>query len=149
MAMVTAVTDDTLAVANRLRPLLLHLNRHLRREARAQGITPGKVSLLSAIEDHAGIGVGDLAAREGMSSPSISVQIDQLAAAGYVRRVRDAAGDRRRVGLEVTSAGSKLLRTVRSRRTAWLARRLRDLSPEQRGEIAGALDALAALVGHR
>lgn len=145
----TTSSPAALDVANRLRPVLLHINRHLRREAQSQGISPGQISMLAAIEMHPGIGVGDLATREGMSAPSVSVQIDRLEAAGYVTRVREGKGDRRRVGLQVTPAGSKLLRTVRSRRTAWLAARLEQLTDTDRERIAAAVDALAGLVSQR
>lgn len=140
---------EALAVANRLRPVLLHLNRHLRREAQTQGTSAGQISLLASIEQHAGIGVGELAAREGLSAPSVSNAVDRLQEGGYVTRVRETAGDRRRVGLAATRKGSALLRRVRSRRTAWLAARLQALDAEQRRRIADAVDALSALVSQR
>ena len=116
MSLATA-PETSVDLANRLRPVLLHINRHLRREAHAQGISPGQISMLSAICDRPGIGVAELAAREGMSSPSVSVHLDRLEAAGFVTRLREEDGDRRRVGLTVTPKGSRVLRTVRSRRT--------------------------------
>jgi DNA-binding MarR family transcriptional regulator len=133
-------------VADRLRPVLLHINRHLRREAQAHGISAGQISMLSAVRDHPGIGVADLAAREGMSSPSVTTHIDRLEAAGYVTRLRETDGDRRRVGLTITTTGTRLLRSVRSRRTAWLASRLEALDGSQREAIAAAIEPLAALV---
>jgi hypothetical protein len=62
----TAVSADPLDVANRLRPVLLHLVRHLRRETHALGITGGQASLLAGIHNTPGIGINELAAREGM-----------------------------------------------------------------------------------
>lgn len=144
-----SATPEALDVANRLRPVLLHINRHLRREAQSQGISAGQLSMLAAIEMHPGIGVGDLATTEGMSAPSVSGHIDRLEAAGYVTRVREGGGDRRRVGLAVTAAGSKILRAVRRRRTAWLAARLEQLTDDERARIAAALDALHGLVSQR
>ena len=141
-----AVSDTAVAIANRLRPVLLHLNRHLRREARAQGISAGQISLLASIESNRGIGVKELADREGMAAPSVCTAVDRLQAAGYVTRERESNGDRRRVGLEATSEGSALLRSVRSRRTAWLAERLQALSAAERARIADAVEALSALV---
>ena len=146
MVAAVPVTDETLEIANRLRPVLLHINRHLRREANTHGTSAGQISILSAIQDRPGIGVAELAAREGVSSPSISTHVDRLEAAGYVSRVRESDGDRRRVGLAATPAGARLLRAVRTRRTAWLAARLEALDPGDRARIADALDALAGLV---
>ncbi len=137
---------DPVAVANGLRPVLLHLSRHLRRELHALGIGGSQVSLLAAIHGSPGIGVADLATREGTSAPSVCSHIDRLEAAGLVTRARGGAGDRRRVGLTCTAEGSRVLRTVRSRRTAWLASRLRDLPEDQLRAIDNAMDGLRALV---
>jgi DNA-binding MarR family transcriptional regulator len=140
-----AETLDPVAVANGLRPVLLHLNRHLRRELHALGIGGSQVSLLSAIHGSPGIGVAELAAREGTSAPSVCSHIDRLEAGGLVTRTR-GDGDRRRVGLTCTPEGARVLRTVRSRRTAWLAARLRDLPEEQLRAIDAAMGGLRALV---
>jgi len=136
---------DAVELANRLRPVLLHVTRHLRREVHALGVSPGQVSILSAVGDRPGIGVADLAAREGTSVPSISVHIDRLEKAGLVERHSDEV-DRRRVGLTVTAAGKRVLHAVRSRRTAWLATRLQTLSPDQLEAVDAAIGPLSALV---
>jgi DNA-binding MarR family transcriptional regulator len=137
---------DPVAVANGLRPVLLHLNRHLRRELHSMGVGSSQVSLLAAIQGNPGIGVGELAAREGTSAPSVSNHIDRLEAAGLVTRSRVDGGDRRRVGLAVTAEGARVLRAVRSRRTAWLAARLRDLPDDQLRAVDAAIPGLRALV---
>lgn len=137
---------DPVTIANHLRPVLLHLNRHLRRELHALGVGSSQVSLLAAINATPGIGVAELAAREGTSAPSISNHIDRLEASGLVTRTRGGSGDRRRVGLNCTPEGQRVLRAVRSRRTAWLATRLRELPAEQLRAIDAAIDGLSALV---
>jgi len=137
---------DAVAVADRLRPVLLHINRHMRRETQALGVSAGQVSILSAVRERPGVGVAEIAAREGISVPSICAHVDKLEAAGLVTRNRDLAPDRRRVGLAITPEGQRVLRTVRSRRTAWLAARLAGLTTEQRATIEAALDGLRALV---
>jgi DNA-binding MarR family transcriptional regulator len=143
---VQQVDTDPVVLANRLRPVLLHVNRHLRRELHALGVSSGQVSILSALRDRPGIGVADLAAGEGTSVPSMSVHIDRLEAGGLVTRRREDAPDRRRVGLTLTPEGARVLRTVRSRRTAWLAARLEALGAGERAAIAAAIEPLAALV---
>lgn len=132
-------------VANRLRPVLLKLTRELRRETHSLGITGGQAALLHLIQQNPGIGVRELAEREGMSPPGMSGYVDRLDAAGLVKRTR-SGDDRRRVGLTVTAEGSRILRAVRSRRTAWLAARLRDLEPAELEAIDLALDPLAGLL---
>jgi len=141
-----ATVLDSLDLANRLRPVLLHLNRHLRREVHKLGVSAGQISLLAAVRDHPGIGIADLALREGTSAPSISAHVDRLEAGGLLERRRDGHADKRRVGLHITADGIRVLRAVRSRRTAWLASRLEALSIEQRERIAAATDALEALL---
>jgi len=137
---------EALVVANRLRPVLLHLARHLRREVHETGVGAGQVSLLAAIGHRRRVGVNELAASEGISAPSMSNAIDRLEASGLVRRLRDADGDRRRVSLEVTPEGDRILRTVRSRRTAWLTARLRDLSANELAAVAAAIEPLSRLL---
>ena len=136
---------DSHDVANRLRPVLLQLNRHLRRETHALGLTSGQVTVLWIIRNNPGIGVNELAGREGMSAPSMSGHVDRLEAGGFVERLRAETGDRRRVGLTITRAGVRALDDVRRRRTAWLSRRLENLSPAELQRIDAALDALARL----
>jgi DNA-binding MarR family transcriptional regulator len=134
-------------LANRLRPVLLRINRELRRELHSIGVTPGQVSLLVQIRNAPGIGVSELAERERMSAPGMSGHVERLVRAGLVERTRDESGDRRRVGLTVTREGHNVLRSVRSRRTAWLAARLRELEPEELRVIEAAIEPLDRLLG--
>src|ERR687888_2196848 len=118
-----ANSTDTTALANRLRPVLLKLNRELRREVHSLRVTGGQVSLLVAIKYAPGIGVRELAARERISVPGMSKFVARLEEADLVKR-EPVGGDRRRVGLTLTADGHRVLRSVRSKRTAWLAPRL-------------------------
>jgi DNA-binding MarR family transcriptional regulator len=140
-----SLAADPVSVANRLRPVLLKLNRDLRREIHSLGVTGGQVSLLALIRREPGIGVRELAARERMSAPGMSKYVARLEAAGLVAR-RELA-DRRRVGLVLTPAGQRVLRSVRSRRTAWLAERLRELSDAELAAIDAAVEPLGRLIG--
>lgn len=141
-----AAGHDPVVLADRLRPVLWQLHRQLRGETLALGVTVGQVSILAAIRDRPGIGVAELASREGISVPSISAHVDKLEASALITRRRDVALDRRRVGLAITPDGQKVLRRVRSRRTAWLAARLATLTPQQRASVDAAIDGLSALV---
>jgi DNA-binding MarR family transcriptional regulator len=138
-------TLDTTALANRLRPVLLKLNRELRREIHSLGVTGGQVGLLVQIKTRPGIGIRELASVERMSVPGMSKFIARLEEAGLVQRA-PVAGDQRRVGLSLTAAGHKVLRSVKSKRTAWLAARLRHLEPEQLEAIDAAIEPLAHLL---
>ena len=143
--MTVAVAADPTVLANRLRPVLLQLNRQLRREIHSLGVTGGQVSLLVQIKYHPGIGIRELAALERMSVPGMSKFISRLEEAGLVQRA-PVEGDQRRVGLTLTPAGQKVLRSVKSKRTAWLSARLRELEPDELEAIDRAIEPLAHLL---
>jgi DNA-binding MarR family transcriptional regulator len=144
--MEAVLAPDTTNLANRLRPVLLKLARELRREVHSVGVTGGQVALLVQIKYTPGIGMRELAARERVSVPAISKFVARLEAAGLVER-QPIGDDKRRVGLNVTPSGLKVLRSVKSKRTAWLAARLRTLSPAQLQAIDQAIEPLMHLVG--
>jgi DNA-binding MarR family transcriptional regulator len=142
---VLASRIETTTLANRLRPVLLKLNRELRREIHSLGVTGGQVSLLVQIKYAPGIGVRELAARERMSVPGMSKFVARLEEAGLIER-HEVGGDKRRVGLHVTSAGHRVLRSVKSKRTAWLAARLGTLDDEQLEALDAAVEPLSLLL---
>jgi DNA-binding MarR family transcriptional regulator len=136
--------NDSLTTANELRPVLLWLSRHLRRESHALGVSANQVSLLGAIRERPGITAQELAEREQISAPGMSGHLARLEEAGLVSRER--AVDRRRMELKLTSQGERVLRSVRKKRTAWLAERLERLEPRERAAIEAAIGPLARLL---
>jgi DNA-binding MarR family transcriptional regulator len=138
-------TTDTVAVADALRPVLLRVGRELRREARAVGISPEQVSLLVAIKYTPGIGIRSLAAQERISPPALTKHVDRLERDGLVVR-SPSVDDRRRIGLTLTEEGQRVLRRVRSRRTAWLATRLRGLSADELAAVEAAIEPLSRVL---
>src|SRR5918912_1685166 len=136
---------DPTVVAHRLRPVLLKLNRDLRREIHSLGVTGGQVALLVQIGLNPGIGVRELAARERMSPAGMSGHVDRLVDAGLVARTPSET-DRRRVGLTLTAEGQRVRRSVKHRRTAWLASRLRGLSADELEAIERAIAPLQELI---
>lgn len=135
-------------MADGLRPVLLRVGRELRREARAVGVSPEQVALLVTIKYSPGIGIRELAARERVSPPAMTKHVDRLERDGLVART-PSDDDRRRVGLTLTPEGHRVLRRVRSRRTAWLASRLRELDDRELAAIEAAVEPLGKLVGDR
>jgi DNA-binding MarR family transcriptional regulator len=138
------VTTDPVTTANRLRPVLLRLARHLRREVHSLGVTGGQVSLLAAIKHNPGITATELAERERVSAPGMSGHLVRLEAVKLIERVR--ASDRRRIGLFLTPEGDKVLKSVRKKRTAWLVERLEGLDADERDSIERSIDALEKLL---
>jgi DNA-binding MarR family transcriptional regulator len=141
----TAEAGSPLAIANRLRPVLLRLNRSLRGEAHEMGVTSTQATLLVLINRHPGIGLGELAAMEQIGAPTLVNHIDKLAAAGLVERLRSDPHDKRRVDLHLTPRGAEVLLTLTERRTAWLATRLAKLPPGDLAAIAAAIEPLQQL----
>lgn len=142
--MTTTTQTDAVEVASLLRPVLLRLSRELRREAQQFGVTGGQATLLAQIEKHGTVGLGELAAGEGVSAAAMSKHVDRLESAGLV--TRSPGGDRRRVEIELTPAGRRTLRRVRSHRTAWLAERLGRLDDDALAAVERAVEPLATLL---
>src|SRR5919201_6702037 len=143
--MPTATAPDTTELANQLRPVLLKLARELRREIHSLGVTGGQVSLLVQIKQAPGIGVRELARLERISVPGMSKVVSRLEEAGLVTRT-PVGSDRRRVGLTLTEDGNRVLRSVKSKRTAWLAARLRTLDEKQLEALDRAVEPLTLLL---
>ena len=136
--------NDSLTLANRLRPVLLRLARELRREIHSLGVTGGQVSLLASIKHQPGITASELAELERVSAPGMSGHLVRLEAANLIERTR--ATDRRRVGLFLTAEGEKVLKSVRNRRNSFLAERLERLEAGERDRVEDSIDALQKLL---
>jgi DNA-binding MarR family transcriptional regulator len=144
-----STAKDVAALAEALRPAVLRLARHLRRQSQSLGLSPLDAIILGAIQKHDGIGVSDLADHEQTSRPTMSAHIKRLEAAGYIARQAPDAEDKRRVGLTLAPAGRKALDAVRRRRNDWLAQGLAGLSPEARAALEVAIAPLTQLAGDR
>jgi DNA-binding MarR family transcriptional regulator len=135
---------DAMAVADSLRPTLLRLARELRQE-RIAGVSPHQVALLISIKYAPGVTVSQLAAEERVSTAAMSKRVSRLQRDGLVARTKSEA-DRRCIGLTLTEDGQRTLRRVRSRRTAYLASRLGDLTPAELAAVGAAAEPLARLL---
>jgi DNA-binding MarR family transcriptional regulator len=141
-----SVVHDPQLIADDMRPVLLRLARELRKETEQLGVTARQATLLWLVKRSPGLSLAELAAEEGISPPALSGHVDRLERALLLQRVRSSA-DRRRVGLELTEDGERLLRRIRARRTTWLAGRLGELDQEELDAIAAAAPALRRLLG--
>lgn len=144
--MISATTDLALGLANDLRPVVLRVARELRKETEQFGVTSRQVTLLWLVKRSPGLTLKALADAEAISPPALSGQVDRLEQASLLVRVRSAV-DRRRVGLELTAEGERLLRSVRERRTAWLADRLGALEADDLSAIEAAVEPLRKMLG--
>jgi DNA-binding MarR family transcriptional regulator len=109
--------------------------RRLREEDDALGISPPRLSALSVVVYAGPIGIGALAAAEGVAAPTMTRLVDGLERDGLVRRGRDP-DDARGVLVRATPAGERTLRRGRRRRVDTLATGLRTLSDDDLAAVA-------------
>jgi DNA-binding MarR family transcriptional regulator len=123
----TALTDS----AARLRMAIVRMSRRLRQEAAgAVGeLTPTAAAALATVERHGPLTPSELAEIERVKRPTATRTLRVLNEAGLVERAPDPE-DGRSALVSITAAGRDRLRRLRSRKNAYLARRMRDLPAE-------------------
>ena len=140
MATISTGTD----LATRLRLGITRTARRLRQEAGGE-LSPTLAAALATIARHGPLTPSELAARERVQRPTATRLLARLEAPGLVERTADP-GDRRSSLVAVTPAGETLLAQVRTRKDAYLARRLRSLSPEERATLRRASEILERML---
>jgi DNA-binding MarR family transcriptional regulator len=134
-------TDTDLAA--RLRIAVGRLHRRIR--LATNDVPPLQLSTLVSIEQHGPLRLGELAAREAVTAPTMTRVLAALHERGLIVRTPDPA-DARSVRVALSELGGQVLAQVRSERTALLDARLARLTPAQRSALMTALPALEALV---
>jgi DNA-binding MarR family transcriptional regulator len=116
-------------VAAPLRLAITRMARRLRQEA-GPGLTPSQLAALVSIERHGPLSPSGLAEIEGISRPSATRILGGLLDSGLVERRPDPE-DGRSALVEIEAAGRELLTRIRSRKNAYLSRRLAGLEPDE------------------
>ena len=139
-------TTDAAALGAHLRLAIARLSRRIRQQATIAGdeLTVSSQGALASIERLGPITLGELAAVEQVRPPSMTRIVARLEEWGYVTRVVDPA-DRRVARAVITDAGRALLAHSRTRRDAYLARRVAELTDAERALLARALPLLERL----
>ena len=130
----------TSELAARLRIVVMRLHRRLRAEA-GDELSPTLVAALVSIERQGPLTLGRLAELERVTPPSITRVVTALERDGLVTRTVDES-DRRVSRVGITPKGSRLLDRNRTRKAAYLARRLGTLPG---GDLARVREALPIL----
>jgi DNA-binding MarR family transcriptional regulator len=147
--MTAAQSRSDAGLATSLRISVSRLARRLRVERIAQGqvehaLSDTQLAALAALERHTDMSPGELAEHEKVQPPSMTRVIAALEARGLVTRMPHLT-DRRQVVLTVTAEGREVVNHARRRKEAWLAMRLRELSPEDRATLRAAAPILERL----
>ena len=141
-------TRSDAGLATALRISVSRLARRLRAERLAKGLEPGlsdtQLAALAALERHTAMSPGELAEYEKVQPPSMTRVITALEERGLVTRQAHAT-DRRQVVLTVTDHGRSVVQQSRRLREAWLAQRLRELTPQERQTLRAAAPILERL----
>jgi DNA-binding MarR family transcriptional regulator len=147
MNMTVTKSRSDAGLATGLRISVSRLARRLRVERQAEGLaslSDTQLAALAVLERHGAMTPGELAEHEKVQPPSMTRVIAVLEERRLVMRAPHAT-DRRQVMLTVTEEGRELVRQARRRRDAWLAKRLKELSPEERAILRAAAPVLEKL----
>jgi DNA-binding MarR family transcriptional regulator len=137
-------TGSTGEVAVALRLAVARTARRLRQEAGTE-LSPSLASALVTLERHGPLTPSELAARERVQRPTMTRVAARLAQAGLVARAADPV-DGRSALLSISDDGRRLLARSRTRKDAFLARRLRELDAADRATLDRAATILERLL---
>jgi DNA-binding MarR family transcriptional regulator len=126
-------TSSQADLAVRLRLAIVRAARRLRQEA-GEELSPSQAAALATIDRHGPLTPSELADRERVRRPTATRVIAFLEEAGLVDRTPDPQDGRSSI-VTLSPGGRELLTRVRNRKNAYLSRRLRELSAEERATL--------------
>src|ERR671935_944545 len=124
--MQTIVRSD---LSPRLRLAITRAARRLRQEADG-GLSPSLTAALATLERHGPLTPSRLAEIERIQRPTVTRLLATLEKDGLVERVGDPEDGRVSI-VSITREGSALVKKLRSRKNAYLSKRLRNLSDDE------------------
>ncbi|MDP9445374.1 MAG: MarR family transcriptional regulator [Actinomycetota bacterium] len=133
------------ALARTLRNSMARLSRRMRFERASTDLSLNQLTVLGTLDRRGPLTIGELAAAEKVQPPSMTRTVTCLADLGLVRREAHPS-DRRQVVVHLSEAARQVLAEDSKRKDAWLARRLRELTPDERRllrQVAPILERLA------
>ena len=127
-------TTSQADLAVRLRLVIARTARRLRQEA-GEELSPSQAAALATIDRHGPLTPSELAVRERIQRPTATRVIARLEEAGPRRPHAATPSTGARASSPLTPAGRELLARVRTRKDAYLSRRLRDLDADERATL--------------
>jgi DNA-binding MarR family transcriptional regulator len=119
---------DLSGLAARLRLVITRTARRLRQEA-GTDLGPSQTAALATIDRHGPLTPSELARMERIQRPSATRIVARLEETGLVERVADPS-DGRSFTVSATAGGRALMNKLRTRKNAYLARRIRPLDED-------------------
>jgi DNA-binding MarR family transcriptional regulator len=126
---------------------LERLTMWLRRQT-PQQLSSSTITALDRLAIEGPLRVSELAAREAITQPGVTLLVHRLAEAGLAERVPDPS-DRRATLVRITASGTAVLAARLDTRAQVLRARLAELSDDDQRLIAAALPAIERLVAER
>jgi DNA-binding MarR family transcriptional regulator len=145
--MATILESEEVKVAElaaRLRLVIARTARRLRQEAGTE-LSPSQSAALATIEAHGPLAPSEVATLERIQRPTATRILARLEEAGLLERAGDPT-DRRVSLVSASRRGAALLRRLRVRKNAYLARRLRRLEQDELRTLERAADILERLL---
>ena len=138
MPTVEKVARTDAGLASELRVSVMRLRRRLAGERDPDNdLSIAVMAVLGGLFRHGELTVGELATLERVQPPTMTRKVNFLEEGGYVTR-RAHESDGRVVVVTLTDQGRATVLADRKRRDEWLARRLRDLTAEERQVLRAA-----------
>lgn len=149
MPTVKQVARTDAGLAAELRVSVMRLRRRLANERHPDNeLSIGAMAVLGCLYRNSGeLSIGELAQQERIQPPSMTRTVNCLETDGYVVR-RPHETDGRQVLVVLSERGRSTLLADRARRDAWLAKRLTELTPDERTAlrtVAPILEKLASV----
>jgi len=131
-------------LAARLRLVITRTARRLRQQAGTE-LGPSQTAALATVERHGPLTPSELASIERVQRPTATRIVARLEDAGLVERVADPT-DGRSFTVSITAEGRDLMNKLRTRKNAYLARRIRRLDDEDLATLDRAAEILEDLL---
>jgi DNA-binding MarR family transcriptional regulator len=128
-----------------LRRIIQSIDLHSRQLARQHGITTPQLLILKQIQGEPAMTVSQLARQISLKQATVTDILNRLERKGLVRRSKDTA-DRRRVLIEETAAGQKLLDAAPSPLQETFLEKFEELEIWQQSMILSSLQLLATMM---
>jgi DNA-binding MarR family transcriptional regulator len=133
--------SDAQALATGLERLSMWLRHQV-----PQTVSSSTITALDRLDTEGPLRVSELAEREAMTQPGVTILVNRLAEAGWAERFADPT-DRRATLVRITAAGRERLADRNAARARVLRDRIAELSDDDQQLLTAALPALERLIG--